>query len=426
MARVLRMPAVAANAVEAVLSDWPVPANTPFAAGDAIVTVETEKAVVDVPADADGVILAMLVEAGTAVEIGAPIALLGERGEVVEDLEAALAELGLASEHRPPERVAASAAAVEATDRAEPDASPVGGRVFSSPLARRLARGAGLTIPELVGTGPGGRIVRRDVEHAIEARSTAAGQPTGQQQQQRVARVEAAPAAPPKDATGYRDIPHTRMRRAIADRLTESVRVAPHFFVAGTARVDALLDLRTQLNGDGSEPVSINDLIVVAAARAHVLVPAMNVLWMPDAVRQFSGVDVAIAVRTDRGLVTPVLRGVDRMTVSAAAAAGRDLVGRARSGRLLEEELVGGTLTVTNLGALGTEAFAAIINPPQSAILAVGAAREEAVVRAGRLEIGRVIHVTLSVDHRPVDGAVAAEWMAAFLALLEQPPRILV
>lgn len=421
MARVLRMPAVAANAVEAVLSDWPVPANTPFAAGDAIVTVETEKAVVDVPADADGVILAMLVEAGTAVEIGAPIALLGDRGEVVEDLEAALAGLGLASEHRPPER----AVAVEATERAEPDASLVGGRVFSSPLARRLAREAGLTIPELVGTGPGGRIVRRDVEHAIEARSTSAGQPTGQQQQ-RVALAEAAPAAPPKEATGYRDIPHTRMRRAIADRLTESVRVAPHFFVAGTARVDALLDLRTQLNSDGSEPVSINDLIVVAAARAHVLVPAMNVLWMPDVVRQFSGVDVAVAVRTDRGLVTPVLRGVDRMTVSAAAAAGRDLVGRARSGRLLEEELVGGTLTVTNLGALGTEAFAAIINPPQSAILAVGAAREEAVVSAGRLEIGRVIHVTLSVDHRPIDGAVAAEWMAAFLALLEQPLRILV
>jgi pyruvate dehydrogenase E2 component (dihydrolipoamide acetyltransferase) len=177
----------------------------------------------------------------------------------------------------------------------------------------------------------------------------------------------------------YEDIPHTRMRRSIADRLTQSVRVAPHFFVSGTARVDALLELRTRLNGYGRETVTINDLVVLGAAHAHVLLPAMNVLWMPDAVRQFSGVDVAVAVRTDRGLVPPVLRGVDRMTVSAVAAAARDLVSRARSGRLLEDEL----------------------------------------------EVGRVIHVTLSVDHQPIDGAVAAEWMAAFLTLLEEPLRIL-
>jgi pyruvate dehydrogenase E2 component (dihydrolipoamide acetyltransferase) len=425
--RVLRMPAVAANAVEAVLSDWPVPANTPFAAGDAIVTVETEKAVVDVPADADGVILAMLVQAGTAVEIGAPIALLGERGEVIEDLEAALAGLGLVSEHRPSTPAVAVDRPVAAPGPAEPVAAQAGRRVFSSPLARRLANDAGLTIPELVGTGPGGRIVRRDVERAIEARTASAGRPVGDRHVG-VASVEAAPAAPaapPMPAAGYEDIPHTRMRRAIADRLTESVRVAPHFFLSGTARVDALLELRKQLNDYGREAVSINDLIVLAAAHAHVLVPAMNVLWMSDAVRRFSGVDVAVAVRTDRGLVTPVLRGVDRMTVSTVATATRDLVSRARSGRLLDEELVGGTLTVTNLGALGTEAFAAIINPPQSAILAVGAAREEPVVHAGRLEVGRVIHVTLSVDHRPIDGAVAAEWMAAFLCLLEEPLRIL-
>lgn len=216
-------------------------------------------------------------------------------------------------------------------------------------------------------------------------------------------------------AATYEDIPHTRMRRSNADRLTQSVRVAPHFFVSGTARVDALLELRTRLNGYGRETVTINDLVVLGAAHAHVLVPAMNVSWMPD----------AVAVRTDRGLVTPVLRGVDRMTVSAVAAAGRDLVSRARSGRLLEDELVGGTLTVTNLGALGTEAFTAIIDPPQFTIRAVGAAREEPVVGAGTLEVGRVIHVTLSVDHRPIDGAVAAEWMAAFLTLLEEPLRIL-
>ena len=409
MARLLRMPTVAANAVEAVLSEWPVPENTPFVAGDAIATVETEKAVVDVPADADGVILKTLVPAGAEVLVGAPIALLGDPGEVVDDLDTVLAALGLARDSEP---IAADPAADETV------AAPVA-RMFSSPLARRLARDAALSLSVPVGTGPGGRIVRRDVEQAIESRATSSGASVGDRQPPEVA------AAPVPAPTPYQDIPHTRMRRAIAARLTESSREAPHFFVAGTARVDKLLRLRARLNESGQVKISINDLVVMAAARAHLLVPAMNVIWMPEAVRQFSGVDVAVAVNTDRGLVTPVLRGVDQLTVSAVAAASSDLVGRARSGRLREEELVGGTLTVTNLGVFGTQSFAAIINPPQSAILAVGAARQEPVVSNGKLTVGTVIHFTLSVDHRPIDGAVAAQWMAAFLSLVAEPVRLL-
>ncbi len=415
MARLLLMPAVAANAVEAVLSDWPVAETAQFAAGDAIATVETEKAVVDVPAETGGVILRRLVEVGASVEVGAPIALIGDLGEAVDDVDAVLAALGVA--------VVGVAPA---------------GRVFASPLARRLAKDAGLALTELLGTGPGGRVVRRDVERAIAARATAPlTQPTAP------ATVHAVPAAPaaaapasrapgptggpaaPDQPPAYEDVPHSRMRRAIAARLTESTREAPHFFLSGTARVDKLLRMRQRLNDHGTVRVSVNDLVVVAAARTHVLVPAMNVVWMPDAVRRFTGVDVAVAVRTDRGLVTPVLRGVDTMTLSAVAVASRDLVERARSGQLREDELVGGSLTVTNLGSYGTEAFSAIINPPQSAMLAVGAAREEPVVRSGKLKVAKVMHVTLSVDHRPVDGADAAEWMAAFLALLEEPVRIL-
>jgi pyruvate dehydrogenase E2 component (dihydrolipoamide acetyltransferase) len=384
MARLLRMPEVAANAVEAVLAEWPVPENTPFTAQDAIATVETEKAVVDVPADANGVILKTLVPAGAMVEVGAPIALLGDPGELVDDLDALLVELGVA---------------------------PM--RIFSSPLARRLAREAGLSIADLRGTGPGGRIVRRDVQQATDSLKTLPTAP-----------VMAATPAPA--ATAYVDIPHTRMRRAIAARLTESARDAPHFFVRGTARVDKLLKLRARLNESGSVRVSVNDLVVTAAARAHVLVPAMNVIWTPDAVRWFSSVDISVAVATDAGLVAPVLRGVDQMSLSGVAAASSDLVDRARSGRLLQEELEGGTLTVTNLGGYGTEDFAAIINPPQSAILAVGAAREQPVVKKGRLRVGTVMSVTLSVDHRPIDGVVAAQWMAAFVSLLEEPVRILV
>jgi pyruvate dehydrogenase E2 component (dihydrolipoamide acetyltransferase) len=215
------------------------------------------------------------------------------------------------------------------------------------------------------------------------------------------------------------------MRRTIAARLTQSSQEAPHFTVRGTARVDRLLRLRAKLNGAGSVKISINDLVVTAAARAQRAVPAMNVIWLPDAVRQFSAVDISVAVATERGLVTPVLRGVDRMTVSAVAAATGDLVARARSGRLRQEELEGGALTVTNLGVYGTEDFSAIINPPQAAILAVGAARQEPLVRKGKLSVGTVLKVTLSVDHRPVDGAVAAQWMAAFLALIEDPLQIL-
>jgi pyruvate dehydrogenase E2 component (dihydrolipoamide acetyltransferase) len=215
------------------------------------------------------------------------------------------------------------------------------------------------------------------------------------------------------------------MRRAIASRLVESTREAPHFAIRGSARVDALLALRADLNGSVGVRVSVTDLVVAAAARAHVAVPEMNVIWTPDAIRSYRSVDIAVAVATDAGLVTPVLRDVPAMTISALSRANADLASRARDGALRQDELVGGTLTVTNLGMFGTEDFTAVINPPHAAILAVGAARPEAVVNDGELGVATVLRVTLSVDHRPVDGAVAARWMAAFLSLLESPLRIL-
>jgi pyruvate dehydrogenase E2 component (dihydrolipoamide acetyltransferase) len=215
------------------------------------------------------------------------------------------------------------------------------------------------------------------------------------------------------------------MRAAIAARLTESKRVTPHFYLRGTANAGRLLDLRRELN-DGPGKVSVNDLVLGAAARAHVLVPAMNVIWTPDAVRTFSTVDVSVAIATPRGLVTPVLRSAEQLTISTVAATVRDFAERAETGRLRQDELEGGTFTVTNLGMYGTEEFAAIINPPQSAILAVGAVHDEPVVRDGELRAGSVMRVTLSVDHRPIDGTTAAEWMRAFLSLIEHPARILI
>jgi pyruvate dehydrogenase E2 component (dihydrolipoamide acetyltransferase) len=453
MARLLRMPEVAANTVEAVLSDWPVAENTPFTADLAIATVETDKAVIDVPAEADGVILKTLVAAGSTVKVGDPIALLGDPGEIAGDLDALLAELGVGGEAAGNgNAVARPAITDEVATAMEPPATEQpgtdipgteiprteiprtsnghSGRIFASPLARRLAKDAGLPVSELTGSGPGGRIVRRDVQRALAATSPQT-QPAAKQPAPTPTPPPPNPAvirqgyAPAGEGSGYEDVPHSRMRRAIAARLTQSTQEAPHFSVRGTARVDKLLKLRARLNESGSAKISINDLIVTAAARAHVAVPAMNVIWLPDAVRQFQSVDVAVAVATDRGLVTPVLRGVDRMTVSAVAAATSDLVARARAGRLRQEELEGGTLTVTNLGVFGTEDFSAIINPPQAAILAVGAARQEPLVHRGNLAVGTVLRVTLSVDHRPVDGAIAAQWMATFLTLLESPLQIL-
>ena len=422
MATLLRMPEISANTVEAVLSEWPLAENSAFAAGDAIATVETEKAVVDVPADADGVLLRTLVEPGKSVSVGTPMAVLAAPGEVIDDVDALIERLTGASSPAGTREVSVPPAAGERPGVPEA-AAPT--RIFASPLARRIAKENGLAVEDLHGTGPGGRIVRDDIRRAISERPAAV--PEGPP----AAIPEGPPAAVPKErpasatAVSYQDLPHSRMRRAIAARLARSHQEAPVFSIRGSARVDALLALRRDLNATAGVKVSINDLIVAAAARAHVAVPEMNVIWTPDAVRRFADVDIAVAVATDAGLVTPVVRGVHRMTVSALAHTSADLVARARDGRLRQDELEGGTLTVTNLGVFGTEDFTAVINPPQAAILAVGAARQEAVVTGGELGVATVLRATLSVDHRPVDGATGARWMAYFLGLLEAPLRIL-
>ncbi|GGK99973.1 dihydrolipoamide acetyltransferase family protein [Mangrovihabitans endophyticus] len=447
MASLLRMPEISANMVEAVLSEWPVAENAAFAHGDPIATVETDKAVVDVPAEADGILIRTLVEPGKAVAVGAPMAVLAAPGEVVDDVDALVRSLVQAP---PPASEPMPARSREVGQAAEPTGVPVPApespppapaptepppnRTFASPLARRLARDSGLRIADIHGTGPGGRIVRDDVRRTLADRTTAtpadpdaaphlapgtepAPQPDG-----------AGPAVPAPAAADarYEDVPHTRMRRAIAARLAASAGQTPVFTIRGSARVDDLMALRAQLTTATDVRISVHDLIVAAAARTHAAVPDMNVIWTPDAVRRFRDVDVSVAVATDHGLVTPVLRGAHRMSVSELARTGADLTARARSGRLRQEELEGGTLTVSNLGPFGTEEFTAVINPPQAAILAVGAARPEAVVDDGRPAVGTVLRVTLSVDHRPVDGALAARWMAHFLGLLEAPLRILV
>jgi pyruvate dehydrogenase E2 component (dihydrolipoamide acetyltransferase) len=428
MVTLLRMPEVAANATEAVLQEWLVPAEGHFDGGTAIATVETEKAVVEVAADEPGVLLRALVDGGTQVEVGAPIAVLGAPDEQVDDLDAVLSELGVAAPGavvRPERRTVPDdpEGGTANTDRPELPEIPAhtaasgGGeerRIFASGLAAE----AGIRLESVPGTGPRGRVLRRDVDAAVEARR--AGLP------QDAVRPAAATPAATGPAT-YREVPHSRMRRAISARLTRSKQEVPHFYVRATVRADKLVKLRNRVNTAPDTRVSINDLVVKAVARAHRLVPEANVIWTPDAMRAFAVVDVAVAVTTDTGLLTPVLRGVDTLPLSVVSDTVRDLAARARSGTLRQDELEGGSITVTNLGMFGTEEFAAIINPPQSAILAVGAARREPVVdRRGRLTSATTMKLTLSVDHRAIDGALAARWMGVLVSVLEDPLQILV
>jgi len=417
------MPEVTAAATEAVLTDWLLPEGATFAAGDALATVETEKALVDIEADADGTLLKLLVPGGTLVDVASPIAVLTSVGEEVTDLGSVLTALGV--DQDPGSGASRQQKVVEAEP--EPDrAGPDSGRIFSSPLARKIAKDADLALEDIPGTGPRSRVLRRDVEAALAARVS-------------LAIAETAPPALADPAVrsasneraeiwnaAYDEIPHTRLRRAIATRLQQSKREAPHFYLRATIRADKLVALRAEVNESSDTRISLNDLVLKAVAGAHVRVPEMNATWTGDAVRRPHSVDIAVAVATDRGLVTPVVRNVSALTVTALAAQVQDLAARARDGKLKQVELEGGTISVTNLGMYGVEDFAAIINPPHAAILAVGAVREEPVVQGGALVVGKTIKVTLSVDHRPVDGVAAAQWLKAFVDLVEHPVRSLV
>jgi pyruvate dehydrogenase E2 component (dihydrolipoamide acetyltransferase) len=433
MPELLRMPEIAAATTSATLAGWPVAVNTRFSASDVIATVETDKAVVDVEAEADGVILRTLVPEGTEVEVGTAIAVLARPDETVDDVDAALAALGVG-----PGNGLASSPPATPEPVSVSEAAPAGNgapRRFASPLARRVAAEAGLLVADLAGTGPGGRIVRRDVEAALAQRvaheeadlhDASPALPGPPPPAVEVLSTPVPVAAPPTQAVAeYTDQPLSRMRKAVASRLTASKTTAPHFYVRGVARVDALLQMRADLNDGADVRISLNDLLVKAIAKAHQQVPEMNVVWTGDAIRSFTGVDVAVAVATDKGLVTPVVTGVEQRSITDVARAIRDFATRAREGRLQQSELEGGSVTISNLGMYGVEEFAAILNPPQAAILAVGAAKQEAVVTDGRLEVATVLRVTLSVDHRPVDGVIAARWMSAFVSLLERPVRIL-
>jgi pyruvate dehydrogenase E2 component (dihydrolipoamide acetyltransferase) len=452
MATIIRMPEVAANATHATLVSWSKKEGDTIASGQSIADVETDKAVIELNVEASGTIARLLVKNGTEVLVGAPIAVLIENGETLDDADKLLqgdqpafvsssqsAQTQKPSSLEPPDseltrapEVASSSQDTQThvTLKSEeiPHHAQINQRIFSSPVARLLIRQHGLDMGAMVGSGPNGRIVKYDV---IKAIGTAQSLQT--LEKSRVMGSTSSihnPNKPMQESVmpgGYVDIPHTNMRRTIARRLLESKSTVPHFYLAVECRVDKLMSMRTEINAHTHHKISVNDFVVLAAARALRDVPQVNVNWTDEAIRQFNDVDISIAVSTETGLMTPILFNVNSKSLSQISQSVRSMAERAKQGQLRPAEFQGGTFSISNLGMYGIDEFAAIINPPQAAILAVGAVKARPVIgKNGVVEAGQVMRCTLSVDHRAVDGALAATWLSTFRRYIESPSLLVV
>ena len=435
------MPALSPTMTEGRLAKWLKKEGDDVKAGDVIAEIETDKATMEVEAVDEGRLQRILVSAGTdGVKVNAPIAvLLGED----EDPKAAAEPPPAAKPAPAPADVPAPTPAAPASSSPTAPAAPVaqtaakamdgqGERIFASPLARRLAAEAGIELKSLSGSGPHGRIVKTDVETA-KVKGPAA-RPAAAPVAPAVSAPGAAPAAS-ADAVArgiaHHLVPHTMMRKVIARRLVESKQQIPHYYLTIDCEIDALLKLRADLNakapekGEGAYKLSVNDLVIRAAGAALRRVPDANAAWSDDGIVMFDAVDISVAVAIPGGLITPVIRSADVKGLAAISAEMKALAARAREGKLKPEEYQGGTFSISNLGMFGIKYFSAVINPPQGAILAVGAGEQRPVVKNGALGIATVMSCTLSADHRVVDGAVGAEFMAVFKKLVEDPLTLL-
>ncbi|SIQ08871.1 MULTISPECIES: pyruvate dehydrogenase complex dihydrolipoamide acetyltransferase [Acidiphilium] len=428
MATNILMPALSPTMTEGTLAKWLKNEGDTIKSGDVIAEIETDKATMEVEAVDEGVLGKILVAAGTeGVAVNAPIAVLVDAGEAVPSAAAAPA---------PKAEAPAPKAAVEATPapapRGEPkanghDTSDHGARIFASPLARRMAQQAGLNLAGITGSGPNGRIVKADID-AARGQTPAAPAGVPQAAAAPVAAPAASLAPKPAEITAPHDaVPHSSMRKVIAKRLQAAKQTIPHFYLSMDVELDALLKLRADLNaqspkdGAGAFKLSVNDLIIKASAIALRRVPAANASFTDDAMIRYHDVDISVAVAIPDGLITPIIRKADQKGLAAISNEMKDLAARAKSGKLKPEEFQGGSFSISNLGMFGITSFSAIINPPQGAIIAIGAGEKRPVVRGAELAIATVMTVTLSCDHRVVDGAIGAEFLAAFKSIVEAP-----
>jgi pyruvate dehydrogenase E2 component (dihydrolipoamide acetyltransferase) len=427
MAINILMPALSPTMTEGKLAKWHVKVGDTVKAGQVVCEIETDKATMEVEAVDEGKIGQIVVPEGAeGVKVNAVIAILLEEGETSLPASAAPAPTSApksapaAAAPAPPPKPASPAPAAPAA-AAKPAQAPSGGRIFASPLAKRIAAEKGLDLSRLKGSGPNGRIVKADVETAKpQAAPAAAPAP------------KAAPPARPQPvfvAPGDTRVPHTSIRKVIARRMLESKQTVPHFYLTVDLEIDALLAARQAVNAVAEKKgtkVSVNDMVIKACAKALRDHPECNASWTEDEMILYGAVDISVAVATERGLITPIVRNADMKGLAQIAAEMKDLAARAKTGKLKLDEFQGGGFTISNLGMFGINSFAAIINPPQAMILAVGVGEERPVVRKGQVVVRNMMSCTLAVDHRAVDGAMGAQFLQTLRGYIEQPAAMLV
>jgi pyruvate dehydrogenase E2 component (dihydrolipoamide acetyltransferase) len=416
------MPALSPTMTEGTLAKWVKKEGDSVKSGDVIAEIETDKATMEVEAVDEGILGKILIAEGTeGVAVNKLIALLLEDGESAANLtsyagasDAPAAKVDAAPEAAAPTTMAVSAAPVAQATSGE--------RIFISPLAKRIAEQSNVDYKSIQGSGPHGRIIKADVEDAMKSAPAKAAAP-----------VKAASFG--RVAEEYTAIPNSGMRKTIAKRLTESKQQVPHFYLSLDVELDSLLEARKGLNaaaeaaaGKDGKPaykLSVNDMVIKAVAMALREVPAANASWSDAAILQYNNVDISVAVAIDGGLITPIVQNADQKGLGQISNEAKDLIGRARAGKLQPSEYQGGGFSISNLGMYGIKNFNAIINPPQGCILAIGAGEERVVVRGGQFKAVNAMTVTLSCDHRVVDGAVGAEFLGAFKRYIETPVLML-
>jgi pyruvate dehydrogenase E2 component (dihydrolipoamide acetyltransferase) len=426
------MPALSPTMTEGKLAKWHVKVGDEVKSGQVVCEIETDKAAMEVEAVDEGKIGQIVVPEGAeGVKVNAVIAILLEEGETEvkgapppADVPAAAPKAEAPAAAAPAPKPAAAPAPAP-KPAAQPAAAPGGQRIFASPLAKRIAADKGINLASLKGSGPNGRIVKADVENAKPGAPAVAPAAAP-----KAAPRPAAPAAQPIFTTpGDQRIPHTAVRKVIARRMLESKQTVPHFYLTVEFEIDALLAARAAINEVARKKdarVSVNDMVIKACAKALRDHPECNASWTEDEMIQYGAVDISVAVATDRGLITPIVRNADLKGVAQISIEMKDLAGRAKTGKLKLDEFQGGGFTISNLGMFGVQHFGAIINPPQAMILAVGAGEERVVARKGEMVIRNMMSCTLAVDHRVVDGAMGAQFLQTLRAYVEQPAAMLV
>ncbi len=419
----ITMPALSPTMTDGTLAKWLKAEGDTVEAGDVIAEIETDKATMEVEAVDEGVIGKIIVAEGTEnVPVNDVIAVLLEDGESADDIDDVSASPAPSPTSKQEDAAPKQETAAAPAKQAAPQVSAKdGNRIFASPLAKRIAKDKGLDLSTIKGSGPRGRIVKSDVENVQSTPNAAASNNATQTYDDPTIQTNLYGMA-------YREIKNNNIRKVVAKRLSESKQTVPHFYLTVECMLDTLLSARKELNdkANGAYKLSVNDFIIKAAAMALKAYPDANVSWTDDAIHQFLKSDISVAVSTPTGLITPIVKAAEDKGLKDISIEMKDLAGRAREGKLKPEEFQGGSFSISNLGMFGVKEFAAIVNPPQGCILAIGAGEQRPVVINGQIEIKTIMNCTLSVDHRSVDGAVGAEYLQIFKQYIENPVSMLV